>query len=265
MKVEKVVWRTHAERSKAPDWGRGPVVSSTLSSISPTGFVLTHLRFLHGGLLSFRLGQHYPTTPAQPTSAHSSPPQSCCRNPSRGTPIHWGRRVVSCWTRPAFASALLSSLNGADSPFLCTISEAVWQWGASSASQIQRDPLCPSVYFKLLPFQAPMRTKKSNLPHREGGGEFTVTLGCKRGNIEEKSVTDWDTVTVQCSALNPCSSTGTLFHHTEEDSSETCHSWTLNSDENLVLSKSPLRHIYTTLKWGGYAYMASEWPFQWST
>ena len=46
-----------------------------------------------------------------------------------------------------------------------------------------------------------MRTKKLNLPHKEGGGEFTVTLDFKRGNIEEKSVTDWDTVTVQRSTL----------------------------------------------------------------
>ena len=54
-----------------------------------------------------------------------------------------------------------------------------------------------------------MQTKKLNLPHKEGGGEFTITLGFKRGNIEEKSVTDWDTVTVQRSTL------AAEYHRTE--------------------------------------------------
>lgn len=71
------------ERSKAPDWGRGP--SSIFSLYPSTDSGLTHLRFLHGGLLSFRLQQHYPTTPAQPLFANSCP-QLRCQNPSEATP-----------------------------------------------------------------------------------------------------------------------------------------------------------------------------------
>ena len=65
-----------------------------------------------------------------------------------------------------------------------------WQWGASSASRIQRDSLHPSVHFKLLPFQAPMRMNK-------GEGEFTTTLGLGRGKLKRNRVSDWGTVNVQ--------------------------------------------------------------------
>ena len=135
-------------------------MSSTLSSISPTDSGLAHLRFLHGGLLSFRQRHHYLTTPAQPTSAHSSPPQSRSRNPSRGAPIHSGRRVVSYRTRPTLATLLLFSFNGDNSPFICTISEAV----VPIRSQFSESNSTSS--------PPPMRTKKLNLlHHKEGGGE----------------------------------------------------------------------------------------------
>ena len=70
-------------------------------------------------------GTAVPTPPAQPTSAQSSRPQSRGPNPSRGAPIHSGRRVVSYGTRAAFASPLLCPFKGADSPFLRIISELV--------------------------------------------------------------------------------------------------------------------------------------------
>ena len=109
-------------------WMR-PFVSMTLSSVSPIDSVLAYLRFLRGGLLSFRLRQHYPTTPAQLTPVHASPPQSRSRSPRTGAPIHLKRCVVLYRPQPAPSSLLVSSFSGADSPFLPTISETVWTIG----------------------------------------------------------------------------------------------------------------------------------------
>ena len=109
-------------------WMR-PFVSMTLSSISPIDSVHAYLRFLHGGLLSFRPRQHYHTTPAQLTSVHASPPQSRLRSPRTGAPIHLKRCVVLYRTRLASSSLLISSFSGADSPFH-TISEVVWTIGS---------------------------------------------------------------------------------------------------------------------------------------
>ena len=105
-----------------------------------------------------------------------------------------------------------------------------------------------------------MREKKLNLlHHKECGDEFTVTLGFGRGNIEEKSGERLEYP--ERSALNACGLTVTpknihvsLVHD--------IRSGTLNNDENLVLSTSPLRRFYNALKRGGYADVGYEWPSQ---
>ena len=71
--------------------------------------------------------------------------------------------AVSYRTRPTFASPLLSSLNGADWPFLRTICKAVLTiW--SQFSEYEFDVILSALSPLQVPsFQAPVRAKKSNL------------------------------------------------------------------------------------------------------
>ena len=56
-------------------------------------------------------------------------------------------------------------------------------------------------------------------------GEFTLTLGYGRGNIEKNRVSDWGTVNVQRSTIAARQSRASL--HAEEDLSEPCSRYLL--------------------------------------
>ena len=89
-----------------------------------------------------------------------------------------------------------------------------------------------------------------------------MTLSVGIGNIERKSGERLGYR--ERSALNALQSRS--FLRTKEDSFvHDIRPWTLNNDENLVLSRPPLSRFYNALKRGGYAYVASEWPSQPST
>ena len=116
--------------------------------------------------------------------------------------------AVSYWTRPGFASPLLSLLNGADSPFLHMILKAVLMiWSQFSE-------------YEFIMILAPQWRSSSFFPGANASeeiesstqgrwGEFTVILGFGRGNIEGKS---GERLGYRgCPSLNPCSSTVTLL------------------------------------------------------
>ena len=115
--------------------------------------------------------------------------------------------AVSYWTRPSFASPLLSSLNDADLPFLRTICKAVltmWsQFTEYKFNVILAPQWTSSSFFPC----ANASEEVESSPPQGRCGEFTLTLGFGRGNIEKKSGERW--WYRECSALNPCSLTVT--------------------------------------------------------
>ena len=147
---------------------------------------LTRWSILHGGLPSFCLRQHYSITPAQPTSAHASPPQSRSRSSSAGAPIHSGHHVVSDSTKLCLSPPLLSSLDGADLPFLHTIFKVVltiWSQSSRYEFNVILAPQWRSSSF----FPGTNASEKIASSTHGRWGEFTVILGFGRGNIEGKS------------------------------------------------------------------------------
>lgn len=105
-----------------------------------------------------------------------------------------------------------------------------------------------------------MRGKKWNIPHhKEGGGEFTVTLGSVGGNIKEK-LGERRLGYRERPALNPCSSAVTLLPRTEEDSSEPCPRYPLVDIEQWREPRPFKIPASSALKLGGYAHVASECP-----
>ena len=176
-----------------------PLVPSTHPSTTytpPPG--LARWSILHGGLPSFRLRQHYSITPAQPPSAYPSPlnrvPETHEQVPSSI------QDAVSYRIRPIFASPLLSSLNGADLPFLRTIFKAVLTiW--SQFSEYEFDVILSALSELQAPFPGANASDEIESSAPQGRwGEFTLTLGFGRGNIEEKSGERWGYR--ECSALN---------------------------------------------------------------
>ena len=166
-----------------------------------------------------------PTTPASHTGASSMVVfhRSACESttPSRqlNQPLHGPlslKRVpeahpqvppsiqdaVSYRTRPTFASPLLSSLNGADWPFLRTICKAVLTiW--SQFSEYEFDVILSALSPLQVPsFQAPMRATKSNLPHhKEGGASSPGPWVSGEATSRRNRVSDWGTVNVQRATL----------------------------------------------------------------
>ena len=146
-----------------------------------------------------------PPTPASPTRA-SSMVVFCRSACDRATPSHQLNQPLNivCTSSPhqykgthrqapvvsdsTFASPLLSSLNGADLPFLRMRYKAVLTiWSKFSEYEFDMILSAPQARW----------------------GEFTGTLGFGRGNIEEKS---GERLGYRgCPSLNPCSSTATLL------------------------------------------------------
>ena len=113
-------------------------------------------------------------------------------------------------TRPVFASLLLSSLNSADLPFLCTIRKAVLtMWSQFTEYKFN------VILSALSELQAPSfpgadASEEIESSARQGRwGEFTGILGFGRGNIEEKSGERLGYR--ECPSLKPCNSTVTLL------------------------------------------------------
>ena len=116
--------------------------------------------------------------------------------------------AVSYRTRPIFASPLLSSLNGADLPFLSTIFKVVLTiWSQSSGYEFNVI-LAPQWRSSSL-FPGANASEEIASSTQGRWGEFTVIPGFGRGNIEEKS--GGRLGYRECSALNPCSSTVTFL------------------------------------------------------
>ena len=173
-----------------------------------------------------------PPTPASPTGASSmvvfhrsacdSTTPSHQLNQPQHTPLPFNRvpeahpqvppsiqDAVSYRTRPIFASPLLSSLNGADLPFLSTIFKVVLTiWSQSSGYEFNVILAPQWRSSSLFPGANASEEIESSAPQGRWG-EFTGTLGFGRGNIEEKSGESLGYR--ECSALNPCSSKATLL------------------------------------------------------
>ena len=101
------------------------------------------------------------------SSAYPSPPQSRSRNLSPGAPIHSGHRVILDSARLCLSPPFPSQWRRFTLPPY-DIKSGVDDLEPVQRVRIHRDPR-PSVDFKLL-FQAPMRAKKSNLPHHKERG-----------------------------------------------------------------------------------------------
>ena len=119
------------------------------------------------------------------------------------------QHALSYRTRPTFGSPLLSSFNGADLPFLRTICKAVsTTW--SQFSEYKFDVILSALQWtssSFFPGANASEEIESSTPQGRWG-EFTLTLGFGRGNIEGKS---GERLGYRgCPSLNPCSSTATL-------------------------------------------------------